>query len=225
MNAIGDKAFSFADGMGIRYASISFSLLLHGMFFVQFGGKPAVMMEQATPSVTRMSFLAPSAKPQPVKEASEEKKETKKISEIKPIKKVAVEKKSDATQQESKKVEPKPEMTPAQASASTNKTQLNEGLLQKETERYLTEVMAHIEKHKWYPKAARRRGIEGEVRVSFTLLPDGSAQKIVVENAPPILLTAARKAVEKAVPMPKPPAAIHCPLPCEFRMRFSLNAT
>ncbi|OIO72181.1 MAG: hypothetical protein AUJ56_02035 [Zetaproteobacteria bacterium CG1_02_49_23] len=103
--------------------------------------------------------------------------------------------------------------------------QLDEGRIERETERYLAEVMAHIEQHKWYPKAARRRGIEGEVHVRFTLHPDGTARQLIVENGPDLLLAAAREAVEKAMPMPAPPAIIHCPLECEFRMQFNLNAS
>ncbi len=223
------KVMALFEGNGLRYGAISFSLLLHGLLFVGYGGVPASAMKQESTAVTRMSFLAPSSQPALAAEEKAEVEPQKQKTETKPTpkseKKIVRQDKPEPVSQEKQKAEPKPETATAQASAAAEVAQLNDGVIEKETERYLTEVMAHIEQHKWYPKTARRRGIEGEVNVSFTLLPDGSAGEIKVDNASPVLLAAARKAVEKAIPMPKPPASIHCPMPCEFQMRFSLKTS
>ena len=213
----------------IRAGAFTISILIHALFFIGYGGSiSAPSSESANTSVTRLSFLAPAPIPDVVPDRPQEKPEPKKVPpKVKKIVKPA-EAVREVAKTEPEKVEPLPAVQPMQqmASASSDTSpQINEGIIQRETERYLSSIMAHIEQHKWYPKAARRRGIEGEVSVRFTLHPDGSARELVVKNGSPLLLTAARQAVEKAIPMPKPPAAVDCPLECEFRMRFSLNAT
>jgi periplasmic protein TonB len=212
----------------IRAGAITASILIHGLLFVGYGGSiSAPSSESVNTSVTRLSFLAPAPVPDAVPDQPQEKPEPKKVV----AKKEKVVKRAEAVREvaevEPEPVESKPDAQPMQQAAAPSEAvpQINEGIVQRETERYLSNVMAHIEQHKWYPKAARRRGIEGEVHVRFTLHPDGSARELTVENGSSVLLIAARKAVEKAMPMPKPPENIHCPLECEFRMRFSLNAT
>jgi len=213
----------------IRAGTITVSILIHALLFVGYGGSvSAPSSESVNTSVTRLSFSTPApvsdAVPdQPQKKPKPKKSVAKKEKVLKPVETV-----QEVAKAEPEQVELKPETQPMQQAASApseSAPQINEGVIQREREQYLSNVMAHIEQHKWYPKAARRRGIEGEVRVRFTLLPDGSAKALIVENGPEMLVSAARKAVEKATPMPKPPAKIHCPIECEFRMRFSLNAT
>ncbi len=226
----------------MRYGAFAVSLLLHGLIFADYGGQVAAMSPQPIQSVTRLSFLAPPPEAVVVPEVIEPvipelQPET---LEIKPVEKVehkVVKKKAkemvvepvQAVVQEvlqEQLIQPDPVAVVAQAVAvSAVQPQVDEGLIKRETERYLTEVMAHIEKHKWYPKAARRRGVEGEVHVRFVLHHDGSTEGLRVESGPSMLVAAARKAVEKAMPMPSPPAGVHCPLECEFRMRFNLNAS
>lgn len=221
----------------VRYGTILFSLLLHGMLFANYDGAPAGI-KQPIESVTRLSFLAPAPTPAVVPEVIPEKPpEKKKVKPVpKPVKRVVKKKvrkkvvKPVPVQEvvQEQVTEPEPVVmaaAPVLPAAAAVVPQIDEGLIKRETERYLTEVMAHIEQHKWYPKAARRRGIEGEVFVRFTLQPDGTAQQLIVENGPSVLLAAAKKAVEKAIPMPMPPKSIHCPLECEFRMAFNLNAS
>jgi len=211
----------------IRTGAVALSMLLHGLFFIGAGGSiSATMPEMPSTSVTRLSFQAPAPLPdvlpdQPQELVKEEKKRVEKVVErAKALKKVA-----KATPEEIKPVAESHPMQQQAAAAPDSAPQLHEGAIQREKDRYLSDVMAHIEQHKWYPKAARRRGLEGEITVRFILLPDGSAENVLVENGPELLMAAARKAVEKATPMPTPPAKIHCPLKCEFRMRFSLNET
>ena len=232
MGVMALPAASFGSN-SIRYGAVALSLLLHGLLFLNFGGAPAGI-KQPIESVTRLSFLAPTPEPAVVPEVMpeviEQKPEKKQLKPVpKPVKKVAKKKVVKPVEKvvQEKVSEPEPVVAAAAAPsvAAVSTPQIDEGLIKRETERYLTEVMAHIEQHKWYPKAARRRGIEGEVHVRFTLFPDGTARQLVVENGPSVLLAAAKQAVEKAVPMPTPPKAIHCPLECEFRMAFNLNAS
>ncbi|WP_157819217.1 energy transducer TonB [Mariprofundus aestuarium] len=216
----------------VRYGAIGLSLLLHGALFASFGGAPAGVVQPLNPSITRLSFLTPAVEsvvtPEVVPETKPEKKIVKATPEpVKQVVKKKVRKKVAEPVQEVVQQQVSEPVAVAQpmAVAAVATPQIDEGLIKRETQRYLSEVMAHIEQHKWYPKAARRRGIEGEVHISFKLLPDGSTHQLVVEDGPTMLVAAARKAVEKSMPMPTPPAMIDCPLECEFRMRFNLKSS
>jgi len=201
----------------IRIAATAVSLLLHGIWFVQAGGESGVKQSLTTPpqtTVTRLTFTAPQqeavrseAQPEPPRKIEER---------AKPVK------------QEVVRNEPQPEPPQQEQLASTPEVaaeapMLDEGLIEHERQRYLAEIMAHIERHKRYPKTARRRGIIGELNVFFLLMPDGSVNGLVVRDGPEVLIGAVRESVHAAMPMPAPPASIDCPLKCRFRMKFSLN--
>jgi len=216
----------------IRYVAIGLSMMLHGMLLFGYGGVVASQSEKVSPSVTRLTFLAPSPEPQALPDNIPEKplvepkpqpapKIVKKAVARKAVVKKVIEKKVEQTQE--KAVE-KPVPVVAEQTMSASLAQIDEGIIRHETERYLTEVMAHIERHKWYPKAARRRRIEGTIHVRFILHTNGVITHLQVGNGSTVLRVAARQAVEKAMPMPKPPGTIHCPLACKFRMRFALDA-
>ena len=203
----------------IRVGALGASLLLHGVWFVQAGGESGVQQPLAKPqqpSVTRLSFTAPQR--EVVKQ------------EVQPVQEKVVAKKEKA--KPVKRVEPKVEQEPPQQeqllsmpTTAAAAPMLDEGLIEQERQRYLAEVMAHIERFKRYPRTARRRGVTGELHVRFMLMPDGSVTGLTVRNGPEVLIAAARESVEKAVPMPAPPKKVHCPMECEFRMRFNLNAS
>lgn len=208
----------------IRLAAIAASLALHGALLLQTGGSTGSLESpERAESITRLSF----SKPAPVPESMTEKPQPE--PEIKPEPKPEPEKKALKKAKELPKEE-KPEPTPpaemaaaTPAEQATQAPQLDEGMVQSRTKAYLATVIAHIERHKWYPKAARRRGIQGHVEVEFMLLPDGTIRAAAVDNGPELLLDAARKTLERAAPLPQPPPDIHCPIKCSFRMQFALD--
>ncbi len=235
----------------VRLIAVAASVALHAIWFVQSGGTPSAKQTEmpVRTTVTRLTFAAPEpiARPEPValqevmKEPLPKHEAMAQNTKPTPVKKPKPVKNKQSVlkaKQESKPVTEeihKPSVpvepvqvasAPAAASPPTmaaTAPAIDEGLLERERQRYLADLMAHIEQHKWYPKSARRRRIEGMVHVDFTLFADGSASDISVKNASPILLAAARDAVAKAVPMPPPPAMIDCPMKCEFRMSFNLK--
>jgi periplasmic protein TonB len=71
-------------------------------------------------------------------------------------------------------------------------------------EGYLARLLAEIERHKFYPAPARRRSVEGTVRVGFELHPGGRVEGLAAEGNP-LLARAAREALERAEPLPAPP--------------------
>lgn len=72
---------------------------------------------------------------------------------------------------------------------------------------YLSEVRTWLERHKFYPKRARRMSIEGRVRVRFQINQDGDllTYSVVEEAEHAIFNKAAIKALRKAAPMPRIP--------------------
>ena len=87
---------------------------------------------------------------------------------------------------------------------------------------YLSTLMAHIESHKHYPRAARMRRMEGQTTVRFTLLASGEICEISVSNGPKLLRIASKAALQRALPLPKPPDAIDYPLHIQFNMEYRL---
>ena len=88
---------------------------------------------------------------------------------------------------------------------------------------YLAELRAAIAAQKQYPAMARRRGIEGEVKVSFTLLADGNVRDLQVSGGPRPLRKAARQAVHRALKLPSPPEGVPLPMPVQYAMNFTLE--
>ena len=94
---------------------------------------------------------------------------------------------------------------------------------EEEKQHYLAKLLAHIESYKYYPRLARKRGIEGGIHVSFLLSPTGAVSVIKIKNGPKILRQAARKAIDAALPLPKPPEPLIKALLVEYRMTFVLQ--
>lgn len=89
--------------------------------------------------------------------------------------------------------------------------------------RYLDELFAHIERHKFYPAVARRQGLEASVRVSFVLSATGRIEELSIIDGPKLLRHAAQQTLQRAAPLPQPPAEIERPLRVEYRMAFALR--
>ncbi|NNJ84038.1 MAG: TonB family protein [Gammaproteobacteria bacterium] len=79
---------------------------------------------------------------------------------------------------------------------------------------YVSRLLERIEAHKQYPRAARRRGIQGRIRVSLQVLANGNIKGLRLEGGHKLLRRAARRAIEQALPLPPPPS--------EFGSRFAL---
>ena len=89
--------------------------------------------------------------------------------------------------------------------------------------RYLATLLDRIERHKAYPRVARRRNLEGRVEVVFEVSCNGSISGLAVSKGHGILQKSARRAVQQALPLPPPPAGIECPARIEFGMLFELR--
>jgi len=66
------------------------------------------------------------------------------------------------------------------------------------------------------------RSLEGEVKVSFVLLDNGSYRQLKLDGGHPVLVKATRSALESAVPFPTPPKGMILPERLELTMSYSL---
>jgi protein TonB len=69
---------------------------------------------------------------------------------------------------------------------------------------YLAQVFAALERHKYYPATARRRGLSGRVVLQFVILPDGQVvnPQITEQNGSSPFGEAALTALRRASPLP-----------------------
>ncbi len=85
---------------------------------------------------------------------------------------------------------------------------------------YLSLVMQRVEKNKHYPRLARRRSIEGTVKISFIVDAGGNIHSLSITGGQKLLREAAARAVEKSAPLPTPPDPR---FPVSFNMLFELD--
>ena len=97
--------------------------------------------------------------------------------------------------------------------------------MQREQQRqqYLHKLLSHIESFKFYPRAARRRSLQGNVKISFILRDDGYYEQLTLDGGHTALVKAAQQALESAMPLPVPPKDIELSRQIEFSMVYSLT--
>ena len=107
--------------------------------------------------------------------------------------------------------------------APINNPALTEVVLENERETYLLQLLAHIDNHKFYPRSARRSGIEGEIQVVFYLLRDGSISDLQIKGGNKILRNAAKQAVQQSLALPPPPESMRLQEQIRFGMVYRLD--
>lgn len=103
--------------------------------------------------------------------------------------------------------------------------QLLANLIKEERENYIKRLLAHIESFKFYPRAARKRAIEGRLNITFLLLREGDIKKLNITGGVSILQRAVQQALRDSLPLPKPPPSIENHELITFNMVFELEQT
>lgn len=196
----------------IRLGAVAISVLLHATLFVQLINTALSSQAQAQKYSTRVSLSLL----QPVKKSPES---IVKIF-IKPRKKKENKKKTEAIKK-SKPVIQKEIIAPKVAQLI--RRNIKGSPAQDIKKNYLSNLLTHIEGYKYYPHAARRRGVTGNIRVSFQLLNDGKINRLEATGGTKILMRAAEQAVHKALPLPSPPPEVDCPIQVSYVMQFKLH--
>lgn len=204
------------------------SLSLHAAFLISSGGNVGIKLDkpQQQTAVTWLNIEHPKVKTAP---APQKKKHVQ--TKIKPVQQVqhAPTVKSVTKPIVKNKAQPKQVATNQQPPAhiaqhnATAKPALRQGFLQQQEQRYFAEVMQHIAQFKRYPKSAKRRGIEGNIPISFVIQANGMLSHIHISQGHPRLQKAARKALRQAQPLPIPPQTLEKELHFTLSMQFVLQ--
>ena len=215
--------------------AIVLSLLVHALVLLDTGSLAGNQeLQQRVRDATRLSFRSATSPPtKPIVQSQETLPEAEVIeSPEQPPETTPPTPERTAERASQVAPEPSAEMREAIASASVEEVSVpaeavsgtvdEPALIKQAKQEYLRRLMAHIEKYKHYPRAARRRRIEGDVSVSFNLQEAGRIRGLTVAGGHDILNSAVQRAVEEAMPLPKPPPSLERPLPVAFTMRFSL---
>ena len=193
----------------INFLTLLVSVLIHAALFIQFSNTAMSGQAQAPVHDTRISLnLLP-----PVKQKQQ------KPVEVKPIKPKKVAKKK--IKKKKKVIQPKHEQ--AVAPKIKKKIQHQQIDVLPARQRYFSTLLAHIEGHKYYPRSARHRGIEGSIQISFRLLPNGSISGLMVSGGSLVLRRAAKNSVTNALPLPLCPPEINCPMQVSYAMQFKIR--
>jgi protein TonB len=227
------------DGI-IWSTAVALSLLIHATLLINRSSELSIAIEDnhSDQIVTQVSFRIPTPlpekpvevkpeipKPQPVVEIPEPRpkpKPVKKIaSKIKPPDEVAEEIKEPIKQAPTPTTQIVEEELPKTLQIS--RTEVTPQIIEQARQSYLARLLAHIESNKHYPKAARRRRIEGESQVSFRLLAKGQIEALEVTGEREVLQKATHSAVMASLPMPNPPQELDLPLVINFTMAFVLK--
>ncbi|MCG8017025.1 MAG: TonB family protein [Candidatus Thiodiazotropha sp. 'RUGA'] len=221
-------------GRPLRYiAAIAVSLGLHMIMVTSWSEMriehAKIADPKSNPLLVQVSFTQPT--PEAVQQNPVEKKVVKQQPpkpKAKPKAKKRPRKKIVKAEKPTPKKKPQPiiEAAPVEpskpeavAQPAPAKTQPKAQLL----EIYLAEILSSIEQKKRYPTLARRKNIEGKVRVRFKLSCGGDITELEIQGAHGLLRKATNKAIKAAQPFPKIPQALQCPLPVTYAMAYSLK--
>ena len=75
----------------------------------------------------------------------------------------------------------------------------------RQKQNYYALVKRTIAQNKIYPRVAARRGMQGSVRVNFTLSPNGDLLNINIISGPQIFYNSVRSAIQNSFPLRPPP--------------------
>lgn len=145
----------------------------------------------------------------------------KKIVKKKIIKKKVVKKKSIVKKKVIKKVS-KPQGVASTKTTHKQKRNQKPQASSAQKKSFWSKVRKKIEKHKYYPRIAKKRGMEGVVKVKFTILASGKVSNVSVSGSK-MFHSSAKEAVQNAFPISTKNIPITLPksvtLPLHYRIR------
>ncbi len=164
----------------IRLLAFAVSLALHVSLFYQFADAAAtgVVLEQPkTKTITRLSLAKSAPQPKPKPKRPKPPERAQKAKKLRPEPAPAPEPEPEvAPSPEPQEEEPLPQSEEETAGGYGIATD------EEERERYIEIVLAAIERKKYYPKSARRRGVEGAASISFFVSHSGSVNDLKIKG-------------------------------------------
>jgi protein TonB len=88
--------------------------------------------------------------------------------------------------------------------------------------RFLAMVRQKINRNKSYPRIAKKRGMQGLVKVRFTILPGGNVGNISI-SGPKVFHRSARRAIKKSFPVSTKNIPVSLPQTVNLTLRYQLR--
>ncbi len=88
--------------------------------------------------------------------------------------------------------------------------------------RFMATVRQRINRNKSYPRIARKRGMQGSVKVRFTILRNGNVAHISIKG-PKVFHSSARRAIEKSFPISTKNVPVSLPKTVSLTLRYQLR--
>ncbi|MBA1420292.1 MAG: energy transducer TonB [Epsilonproteobacteria bacterium] len=185
---------------------------------------PEPVIEKVEEPVEEKAVEEPEVEPEPVieKEVVKEvvlepivEKVTPKVVK-KPAKKKLVKKKVQKKIKTKKKKKKKKKTSHKQASKQQNHSS------KAEKNKFWNALRRKIDNHKFYPRIAKKRGMEGTVKVKFTILANGRVGNITVKG-PKIFHHSAKNAVKSAFPINARKVPISLPTSINITLRYQMR--
>jgi protein TonB len=223
--------------LGWRTAAVSVSLLLHLYLFLTWAERPLISARETNQLPNSLFVQIQFPQPQPEAQIPvEEPPPQEPVAKPEPPPKPKPKPKPKPEPKPLPKPKPKPVQqpvhrppepeqvakTPAAESAPPPPPTASRENVDLRNE-YLSRVLAKIEKNKFYPTIARRRNLQGMIRVRFRLGCDGKVEALEIEGKHSLLRKAASKAIQASLPLPKIPQEIECPMLIDYAMAYQLE--
>ena len=155
--------------------------------------------------------------PEPLPEPVIEKKFIETVPVVKKIEKKPKPKKIQKKKPEKKVVKKKKKRRNASSRRATSqRVNVNK------KSQFLAQIRAKINRAKSYPRIAQRRGMQGIVKVKFTILKNGRVGNISVRG-PKVFHNSAKSAVKKAFPINVKNAPLSLPTSVNLSLRYKLR--
>lgn len=144
-----------------------------------------------------------------------------KIIKKEPVKKIVkkVEKKKN---QKVVKKQPKSNPKNAQKSIITKKSNSNAKELAQKKNLYYASLKRKINRNKSYPKIAKRRGMQGSVKVRFTISPSGKLVDIQILSGPKVFHASTKDAIKRSLPYAPPKGVLKGSTPLTISVDYKL---
>jgi len=87
---------------------------------------------------------------------------------------------------------------------------------------FLAKIRGKINRNKTYPRIAQRRGMQGSVKVSFTILPNGHVSNIRISGKK-VFYKSARTAIQKAFPISTKNVPLSFPITINLPLHYQIR--
>ncbi|NNJ92098.1 MAG: TonB family protein [Gammaproteobacteria bacterium] len=95
--------------------------------------------------------------------------------------------------------------------------------VQKQQDLFINELLDQIENNKFYPKKAKRRNIQGTVRVELSLDDTGKLVSLQLFEGHKILRKATATAIQATAPFSAPPSSLTVPQTIKFGVHYQFR--